>query len=230
MTRTVWTAGLTAAAVILLAGLAGASPRSEDKGTEPDIAKSVRKELSSLPYYGVFDLLTYQVSDKGVVTLGGYVYRTTLKDDAERAVKTVKGVTNVENKIESLPVSNMDDGIRGAVYRAIYRDPGLSRYGTPEDQLLASRPRFRPWGRGFRRWGVFSEPRWTGRPFLGMEPVGNYAIHIIVSNGNVTLAGVVDREADKDLAGIKANGVAGVFKVTNDLQVESEPVAKPKAK
>jgi hyperosmotically inducible protein len=230
MTRRGWTGSLTAAAVILLAGLAVASPRSEEKGTEPDIAKSVRKELSGLPYYGVFDLLTYQVSDKGVVTLGGYVYRTTLKDDAERAVKTVKGVTSVDNKIENLPVSGMDDDIRGAVYRAIYRDPGLSRYGTPEDTLLASRPRFRAWGRGFRRWAVFGEPRWTGRPFLGMEPVGNYAIHILVANGNVTLVGVVDRQADRDLAGIKASGVAGVFKVTNDLQVESEPEAKPKAK
>jgi BON domain len=44
-------------------------------------------------------------------------------------------------------------------------------------------------------------------------------IHIIVKNGNVTLEGVVDSEADKNVAGIQANGVPGVFSVTNNLRV-----------
>jgi len=46
-------------------------------------------------------------------------------------------------------------------------------------------------------------------------------IHIIVKNGTVTLEGVVASEADKNLANIKAHGVSGVFKVTNNLRVES---------
>jgi hyperosmotically inducible protein len=45
-------------------------------------------------------------------------------------------------------------------------------------------------------------------------------IHIIVKNGNVTLEGVVATEADKNVAGIRANGVSGVFGVTNNLRVE----------
>jgi hyperosmotically inducible protein len=44
-------------------------------------------------------------------------------------------------------------------------------------------------------------------------------IRIIVVNGNVTLSGVVDNQGDKDVANIRANGVPGVFKVTNNLQV-----------
>jgi hyperosmotically inducible protein len=47
-------------------------------------------------------------------------------------------------------------------------------------------------------------------------------IHIIVKNGNVTLIGIVATEADKNLAGLMAKGVSGVFKVTNDLRVEKE--------
>jgi len=47
-------------------------------------------------------------------------------------------------------------------------------------------------------------------------------IHIIVANGNVTLEGVVAAKADKDLANIQANGVSGVFSVTNNLRVEAE--------
>lgn len=44
-------------------------------------------------------------------------------------------------------------------------------------------------------------------------------IHIIVQGGRVTLEGVVDNQADKDAAGIQANGVPGTFQVTNNLQV-----------
>ena len=47
------------------------------------------------------------------------------------------------------------------------------------------------------------------------------SIHIIVKNGNLTLEGVVSKQADKDLAGITAKGVPGVFSVTNNLALES---------
>jgi hyperosmotically inducible protein len=51
----------------------------------------------------------------------------------------------------------------------------------------------------------------------GMDPAK--PIRISVQNGNVTLYGVVDSEMDKDVAGIRANSVPGIFKVTNDLKV-----------
>jgi hyperosmotically inducible protein len=46
------------------------------------------------------------------------------------------------------------------------------------------------------------------------------SIHIIVKRGRVTLEGVVDSEADKTIAGMKAREVGGVFEVTNNLRVE----------
>ena len=46
------------------------------------------------------------------------------------------------------------------------------------------------------------------------------SIHIIVKNGNVTLTGMVSTKMDSNLANIRANGVPGVFSVTNRLQVE----------
>jgi hyperosmotically inducible protein len=45
------------------------------------------------------------------------------------------------------------------------------------------------------------------------------SVHIIVKNGNVNLEGVVDNEADKNMAGLRANGVPNVFSVKNNLQV-----------
>jgi hyperosmotically inducible protein len=66
----------------------------------------------------------------------------------------------------------------------------------------------------------------TYRAIYSGPPLDRYAmqaippIHIIVKNGNVTLVGVVANEADKNVAGLKAQGVSGVFAVQNDLMVE----------
>jgi osmotically-inducible protein OsmY len=63
------------------------------------------------------------------------------------------------------------------------------------------------------------------RAIYGAPQLNKYAmdpakpIRITVVNGNVTLSGVVDNQSDKDVANIKANGVSGVFKVINNLQV-----------
>ena len=96
---------------------------------ENRIAKEVRHQLVTLPYYGVFDDLAFRV-EGSKVTLLGAVTRPTLKSDAENVTKRVEGVTQVDNRIEVLPLSSMDDQIRIAEYRAIYGDPVLStRYG-----------------------------------------------------------------------------------------------------
>jgi len=66
------------------------------------------------------------------------------------------------------------------------------------------------------------------RAIYGTPQLQRYAmdpakpIRITVVNGNVVLSGVVDNKMDKDVAGIRANGVPGVFKVTNEIQVAGE--------
>jgi hyperosmotically inducible protein len=68
--------------------------------------------------------------------------------------------------------------------------------------------------------------RQEARAIFGYESLFRYSmgvvppIHIIVKNGQVTLEGVVNSQADKNVAGIRANGVAGVFAVTNNLEIE----------
>ena len=65
------------------------------------------------------------------------------------------------------------------------------------------------------------EAMWFAR-FPGMQPFGMYPIHIIVKNGRTTLLGIVDNEADKTLAGVRAREVTGVFGVENDLIVDKK--------
>jgi osmotically-inducible protein OsmY len=104
------------------------SHQRNEKKMEQRLIEQVRHELVMLPYYSVFDNLQFKVEgDK--VTLYGQVVRPTLKPDAEAAVKSLEGVATVDNKIQVLPVSAMDDQLRRAVFRAIYFDTVLSRYG-----------------------------------------------------------------------------------------------------
>ena len=149
------------------------SAKSQDR-----ISREVRHELLMLPYFGVFDNIAYKV-DGYTVTLLGQVVRPSLKSDAENAVKHIEGVEKVDNQIEVLPPSPMDDRLRIRLFRAIYGFPALQKY-----ELGVQKP-----------------------------------IRIIVKNGRVTLEGVVDNETDKNMAGMRANSVSGIFQVTNNLQV-----------
>jgi len=142
------------------------------------ITKEVRHELLMLANLDVFDHLAYKV-DGYKVTLLGSVTRPTLKSDAENAVKGIEGVEHIDNQIEVLPPSPMDDRLRRQLYRAIYGYPSLQRYAMSV----------------------------------------NKSIQIIVKSGHVSLEGVVDNEADKNVAGIRAKGVPGTFSVDNNLTV-----------
>ena len=149
------------------------SAKSQDR-----ITREVRHELLMLPYFGVFDSIAFKV-EGSTVTLLGQVVRPSLKSDAENALKHIEGVEKVDNQIEVLPPSPMDDGLRIRLYREIYGYPALEKYA------------------------------------LGVQK----PIRIIVKNGRVALEGVVDSEGDKNLAGMRANTVPGIFQVTNNLQV-----------
>jgi|SRR5215469_5907119 len=93
------------------------------------MADRVAHELNMLPYYTVFDDVSFRV-DGSMVTLSGDVTWPVRKTDAENAVKRVEGVTRVVNEIHVLPVSPMDHQIRVAEYRAIYGYAPLQRYAV----------------------------------------------------------------------------------------------------
>jgi hyperosmotically inducible protein len=99
------------------------------------IKREVGHELALLPWYSVFDNLSYSVSGYKV-TLLGQVVRPSLKDDAEAAVKHIEGVESVDDQIEVLPLSPNDDQIRRAEFRAIYSKPTLQRYAEGNVQQI----------------------------------------------------------------------------------------------
>jgi osmotically-inducible protein OsmY len=74
----------------------------------------------------------------------------------------------------------------------------------------------------------------VARSVYGFPTLNRYAmdpakpIRIAVQNGHVELYGVVDSEADKDAANLRANSVPGVFSVKNYLQVANQPAESQK--
>lgn len=103
----------------------GPSPQAEKR-----IQNEVRHQLIMLPFLDVFDNLTYQVQGYNV-TLGGQVTRPSLKSSAAAVVKRIEGVEKVENNIEVLPPSPMDDRTRIRLFRSIYGYAPLQRYAWP---------------------------------------------------------------------------------------------------
>jgi len=117
--------------LILTVGLVNISYANPIQGGAGQIVREVRHELATLPYYGVFDWLEYEVRSDNTVVLRGQVVRPTTKSDAERRVKDISEVKAVENQIEVLPVSPNDDRLRVAIYRALYNwNSPLFRYAT----------------------------------------------------------------------------------------------------
>lgn len=95
---------------------------------ETQLQRQIRKEIVTLPFYSLWDHITFSVDDSGSVTVAGKVYRPSLKKAVERAVSRVEGVNEVNNEIEILPTSFADDDIRMATYRSIYGHSALQRY------------------------------------------------------------------------------------------------------
>lgn len=183
--------------------------------TELEISDRARIKLQQLPYYGPFDIIGYTVQGT-TVTLNGWVYQPTLKDDAAEAVKKVPGVTNVVNNVSVLPVSISDDKIRREVFRAIYSDDFLQKYGTPILGLGGGRWGRHFWGRGMTGFGRVGSGFGS---FPGSEPIGNYAIHIVVKGGQVALYGTVNSEVDRAKAEADARSAFGVMGVDDELQI-----------
>ncbi len=168
-----------------------------------DMSPAIRKAIVTLPNYGVFDDLSFDIQESTVI-LRGFASRPSLKESVSQAVQKIQGVEKVINQIEVLPLSSRDDDVRADLYANIYGDTALSRFGsrraTPQFSSIARQ--------GF---GITNDP-----------PIGYHAIHIIVKSGHVTLAGMVDTPGDSIIAETRVRGTFGVFSVTNDLRVTSD--------
>jgi hyperosmotically inducible protein len=172
------------------------------------------------------------------LTLAGALLLTPFAEGAIAAGKKTDGLTKLENEVRHelvmLPWFGVFDNLEfqvdgdhvilsGQVTRptlrsdaegVVRRIEGVERITNNIEVLPLSR-----FDDDIRRSAYYA--------IFGYGPLGRYSwgplppVRIIVKNGELTLEGVVANEADKNMAGIRANGVAGVFAVKNELRVES---------
>ncbi len=167
--------GISFAIVALF--ISGTAVSASAAKPEKSLEQKVMSKLRGLPNYGVFDNINYTVNGS-TVTLSGKVITLGTKGHAASAVKDIKGVTNVINNIEELPLGSFDNRIRYAALQT-FVNRGPAQY------------------------------------FAGINP----DVRIIVENGRLTLEGYVAHTGDKNLLNLLANGIPGVFQVTNNLVV-----------
>jgi len=115
---------LAATGAIMVAAPNVGGPSAAQAGA---LEKAIVDALLSLPHYGIFDNLAYEMKGNDVTLLGQVLLPIT-KQEAARRVSKAPGIGKVINNIEVLPLSPSDDAIRMSVYRKLFETSDLYRY------------------------------------------------------------------------------------------------------
>ena len=111
---------LAAAAMALMFAAPALAADSENL----QLFRSVQKQVLQYPHFTIFDNVDVQVNN-GAVALTGKVTMPYKREDIEKRVLKVAGVTRVDNRLEVLPVSQFDDQLRLGIANAIYSNPAF---------------------------------------------------------------------------------------------------------
>jgi hyperosmotically inducible protein len=106
----------------------GSSALAEQK-KDLQVFREIADQVNRYTQFTIFDNVEADVTS-GRVVLSGAVTMPYKKDDIERRVRKVDGVATVENRIEVLPVSTMDDELRYRIARAIYGNSAFWNYAA----------------------------------------------------------------------------------------------------
>jgi hyperosmotically inducible protein len=118
---------LGAVGALALAGLAGASTGPAALNTDAATAAKAAHEIHMYSRYSIWDNISLEVNN-GALALKGQVSQPYKKQDLQRIVQGVPGVTSVTNQLEVLPLSPFDNTLRLQVARAVYGNPAFTRY------------------------------------------------------------------------------------------------------
>ena len=105
------------------------------------VFEKIVDQVNRYTQYTIFDSISASV-DNGRVVLSGWVTMPYKRDDLERRIRGVDGVTAVENAIGVLPVSTFDDELRFRIARAIYGNSSFWQYASlvnPPIKIIVNR-------------------------------------------------------------------------------------------
>jgi hyperosmotically inducible protein len=129
------------AVLVLCAAASLAAPAFAEQRKDLQIFRDISDQVNRYSQFTIFDNVEADVTD-GRVVLTGAVTMPYKKDDIERRARGVEGVTSIDNRIEILPVSNVDDELRFRIARAIYGNSSFWNYAAmanPPIHIVVSR-------------------------------------------------------------------------------------------
>jgi hyperosmotically inducible periplasmic protein len=118
---------LMAVALMLLALAAPARAAGDDATLQ--VFREVQKQVLQYPHFTIFDSVNAEI-ENGVVTLHGKVTMPYKRNDIEKRIAKLGNVSQVNNRIEVLPVSGFDDDLRLRIARAIYGNSNFWHYAS----------------------------------------------------------------------------------------------------
>ena len=168
-------------------------------------ASSVRNDITVAGAGSVSDAELFQKLSKQLVYdrqgYASYPFNS-LTLEVHNGVVTVGGlVVQPVDKDSALGLIKNTPGVRGVIDHI-----QVAPVSPSDDRIRAAEYR-----------AIYGYPQFTKYAINPAKP-----IRIVVLNGHVVLTGVVDSKSDRDIAGIRANQVPGVFSVQNQLQVAGE--------
>ena len=128
--------------VFALVMLVGSTAWAQER-KDLQVFRDISDQVNRYSQFTIFDDIAASVT-QGRVELTGWVTMPFKKDDIERRVRRVDGVTDVVNRIEVLPVSQFDDELRFRIARAIYRNSSFWNYAAmanPPIHIVVNRGR-----------------------------------------------------------------------------------------
>ena len=133
-------ARLVMAAALVAAISMPASAAGQD---DLQLFRAVQREVLQYPQFSIFDSVHAEF-DQGVVTLSGKVTMPYKRTEIAKRVAEVRGVREIRNQIEVLPVSSYDDELRFRIARAIYGNSNFWAYASmtnPPIHIIVERGR-----------------------------------------------------------------------------------------
>ncbi len=114
---------------LLVAFVLCAASASAQERKDLQVFRDISDKVNRYTQFTIFDNITASVAH-GQIVLDGWVTMPFKRDDIEKRVRTIAGVNAVDNRIQVLPVSQLDDELRFRIARAIYGNSAFWNYAA----------------------------------------------------------------------------------------------------
>ena len=117
-------------AIALTSALVAQPLSASDRESDLNLERNIRRAVEGSAYFTVFDDVHHDVDDEGIVVLTGHVTSQLKRSDIASRVSNVHRVVGVQNDLDVLPASRLDNELRYVIARLIYGSSTFWHYAA----------------------------------------------------------------------------------------------------